>query len=795
MRDSSPEKLVRQGKIEEAIRIYERALRKKPRDEYLMRKLGELYERAGLKDEAIRMFTRLGNFYLEREFLKKALAIFKKVYMLEPQNPDHSLTLADLYVKLGLLVNAKNLLIHLGETLIRKQNYKKAIEVYERLASIVPDDPKVKEALLNLYLNQGEKDNGVELLLNLAEREIQEGKIEKALARLKRAMILQPENLRTLELAKRLSASTGSDFFEQLALPLLKKRPTPELKRILAEYYLDFQNLKKARALLEELLAENPEDKETKRKLAHIFLIQGEFDRAFELLQPIANELIKAGEEEEAVEVLNPILKANPNHAKTLEKIAQIYERSGKKHNEIAVLTTLAEIYEGTGKRENLIETLKRLLSLDPGNVYFQEKFAMLTGEEEESPEEFIKMHMEEAENYMKLQLWMKAEAEIENILLRYPDYWPARLKLLEIYIRKGDKKATKRLADSIRMEIRDTEKLSQLDALLSSLATVSKEPEEELEEIQELNEDLLLEEEQLLEAQETVLDMEVAESETLGEKKAESEALEEKKADTNVDMEMGLEIPLESSPDIDTNVDLEGPSVSEEKETQREWEAFLEEPAQADKEMPGGDREKPSIDAQLEEILKEFGISKPEKSSSQKKVEEVSQEELVDIAKAITQELEAMDFLGEEEIKESSREDMELIKQLSSSMSASIEEEDYQTHFDLGVAYFKMGMFDEALAEFQISAKSPEKKLESLELMGICLFEKGLYEQAIETFKRGLDEEGYSPEKYLGLKYHLAKVYEVLGNQEEARGLLDEIKRVDPDYIDKVEKFSDFLH
>ena len=784
MRDSSPEKLVRQGKIEEAIRIYERALRKKPRDEYLMRKLGELYERAGLKDEAIRMFTRLGNFYMEREFLKKALAIFKKVYMLEPQNPDHSLTLADLYVKLGLLVNAKNLLIHLGETLIRKQNYKKAIEVYERLASIVPDDPKVKEALLNLYLNQGEKDKGVELLLNLAERDIQEGKTEKALARLKRAMILQPENLRTLELAKRLSASTGSNFFEQLAIPLLEKKPSPELKRILAEYYLDFQNLEKARALLEELLAENPEDRETKRKLADIFLFQGEFDRAFELLEPIADELIKAGEEEEAVEVLNPILKANPSHTRTLEKIAQIYEKSGKKHNEIAVLTTLAEIYEGTGQKEKLVETLKRLLNLDPGNVYFQEKFAMLTGEEEENPEEFIKMHMEEAENYMKLQLWMKAEAEIENILLRYPDHWPAKLKLLEIYIRKGDKKATKRLADSIRMETRDPEKLSQLEALLSSLVTVAKEPEEELEEIQELNEDLLLEEEKLLEAQETVLDMEVAETETL----------EEKKADTNGDLEMELEIPLEAPEEVDTNVDLEAPSVSE-KETRREWESFFEESGKEKKEKPAH-KEKSSIDEQLEEILKEFGLGKTEKSTPAKKEEEkVAQEELVDIAQAITQELEAMDFLGEEEIKESSREDMELIKQLSSSMSASIEEEDYQTHFDLGVAYLKMGMFDEALAEFQISAKSPEKKLESLELIGICLFEKGLYEQAIETFQKGLHEEGHPPEKYLGLKYHLAKVYEVLGNQKEAQRLLEEIKKVDPDYIDKVEKFSDLLH
>ncbi len=785
MRDSSPEKLVRQGKIEEAIRIYERALRKKPKDEYLMRKLGELYERAGLKDEAIRIFTRLGNYYLEREFLKKALAIFKKVYLLDPKNPDHTLTLADLYVKLGLIVNAKNLLIHLGEALIRKQNYKKAIEVYERLSNLLPEDFKVKEALLNLYLNQGEKEKGVSLLLELAEKEITRGDTERALARLKRALILQPDNLKALELAKRLSATTGSDFFEELALPLLKKNPSPALKKMLAEYYMDFQKLDKAQQLLEELLEENPEDEELKRKLSDIFIFQGEFDRAYSLLIPLAEKKLEEGNEEEAVELLNPILKANPNHLKTLEKIAEIYEKAGKKHNEIAVLTTLAEIYEGMGRKEDLARTLKKLLSLDPDNVYFQEKYALLVGEEEESPEEFIKMHMEEAENYMKLQLWMKAEAEIEKILLKYPDYWPAKLKLLEIYIRKGDKKATKRLADSIRMETRDPEKLSQLDALLSSLAKGLEESEEEIEEIQEINEDLLLEEEKLLEGQETVLDFEIAEM----------ESLEKGKSDTNVDME--IEIPLtEEAESVDTNVDLEAPQEKEEAGTLREWDRLVEEISFPEEKKP---KKKTSVEEELSQILEEFGIKKEGKKKKkeepvQEQVKEASQEELIDLAKAITQELEAMDILGEEEIKDRESEDWEMIKQLSSSMSASIGEEDYQTHFDLGVAYFKMGMFDEALAEFQISEKSPDKRLESLELIGICLFEKGLYEEAIETFKKGLQEKGHPPEKYLGLKYHLAKVYEALGNKKEAEKLLNEIRQVDPSYIDKVEKFSDFL-
>ncbi len=783
MRDSSPEKLVRQGKIEEAIRIYERALRKRPRDEYLMRKLGELYERAGMKEEAIRIFTRLGNYYLEREFLKKALAIFKKVYLLDTKNPDHTLTLADLYVRLGLTVNSKNLLIHLGETLIKKQNYKKATEVYERLANLLPDDPKVKEALLNLYLNQGEKDRGVELLLELAEKEIEMGETEKALARLKRALILQPHSLKALELARRLSATTRSNFFEELALPLLEKSPSPALKKMVAEYYMDFQKLDQAQELFQELLLENPEDEDLKKKLADIFIFQGEFDKAYEMLVPLAEQRLEEGEEEVAVELFNPILKANPNHIKTLEKIAEIYERAGKRHNEIAVLTTLAEIYESTGRKEELIKTLKKLLSLDPDNVYFQEKYALLVGEEEESPEEFLKMHMEEAENYMKLQLWMKAESEIEKILLKYPDYWPAKLKLLEIYIRKGDQKGSHRLVEAIRSETNDPEKISQMEALLSSLAKgMEEQAEEEIEEIQEINEDLLLEEERLLEGQDTVLDFEVAES----------ERLQKEQADTNVDME--LEIPLTAEPEpSDTNVDMEAPEEGEtETGTLREWDRLVEEISLPEKKKA----EESASQEEISRVLEEFGMKeeKKEELPPQEPSPEVSQEDLVDLAKAITQELEAMDFLGEEEIKDRESEDWEMIKQLSSTMSASIGEEDYQTHFDLGVAYFKMGMFDEALAEFQISEKSPDKKLESLELIGICLFEKGLYEEAIETFKKGLEEGEYPPEKYLGLKYHLAKVYEALGNKNEAEKLLEEIRQVDSSYIDKVEKFSDFL-
>jgi tetratricopeptide (TPR) repeat protein len=126
-----------------------------------------------------------------------------------------------------------------------------------------------------------------------------------------------------------------------------------------------------------------------------------------------------------------------------------------------------------------------------------------------------------------------------------------------------------------------------------------------------------------------------------------------------------------------------------------------------------------------------------------------------------------------------------DVLRSFKDEVQRAIGEEDYQSHYDLGMAYLDMGLIDEALAEFSLAQTEPALKLRSIEMAGRCFMERNDIELAIEELKAGLEIKGYSQEEYLGLRYNLAMAYEKLGSIDEAIEHYSEICATDPAYRD----------
>jgi tetratricopeptide (TPR) repeat protein len=126
-----------------------------------------------------------------------------------------------------------------------------------------------------------------------------------------------------------------------------------------------------------------------------------------------------------------------------------------------------------------------------------------------------------------------------------------------------------------------------------------------------------------------------------------------------------------------------------------------------------------------------------------------------------------------------------EVLRSFQDEVKKAIGDEDYQSHYDLGMAYLELEFYDEALAEFGVSRKHSELALRSIEMAGRCFMEKGDVELAIEELKSGLEMEGHSEAEYLGLRYNLAMGYEKLGEYEAAFEHYEEICRTDPTFRD----------
>jgi tetratricopeptide (TPR) repeat protein len=133
-----------------------------------------------------------------------------------------------------------------------------------------------------------------------------------------------------------------------------------------------------------------------------------------------------------------------------------------------------------------------------------------------------------------------------------------------------------------------------------------------------------------------------------------------------------------------------------------------------------------------------------------------------------------------------------EIVEGFKRGVAESLSSEDYDTHYNLGIAYREMGLLDEAIGEFQLASKEPRYLVECCSLLGGCFLEKGLPELAIKWYRRGLEVPGLAEEALLGLLYDLGNVYLFQGEEDKARASFVEIYGVNSNYRDVVAKLAE---
>jgi pilus assembly protein FimV len=108
---------------------------------------------------------------------------------------------------------------------------------------------------------------------------------------------------------------------------------------------------------------------------------------------------------------------------------------------------------------------------------------------------------------------------------------------------------------------------------------------------------------------------------------------------------------------------------------------------------------------------------------------------------------------------------------------------DDFDTHYNLGIAYKEMGLVDEAIGEFQFAARDPGRALECCGILGLCFRDKGMPELALKWYKRGLDMPGLGEQQAVGLRYDMAEVHREQGEFDQALRMYTEVFGIDSTY------------
>jgi len=130
-----------------------------------------------------------------------------------------------------------------------------------------------------------------------------------------------------------------------------------------------------------------------------------------------------------------------------------------------------------------------------------------------------------------------------------------------------------------------------------------------------------------------------------------------------------------------------------------------------------------------------------------------------------------------------------DLFKEFQKGVDKQLGKEDYETRYNLGIAYKEMGLVDEAVAEFQLAAKDESRLLECASMLGICFIEKGMPKLAVKWFEKGLQAPGRTDDEYVGLRYDLASALEASGEAARALEIFTELYGQNAGFRDVAEK------
>jgi tetratricopeptide (TPR) repeat protein len=126
-----------------------------------------------------------------------------------------------------------------------------------------------------------------------------------------------------------------------------------------------------------------------------------------------------------------------------------------------------------------------------------------------------------------------------------------------------------------------------------------------------------------------------------------------------------------------------------------------------------------------------------------------------------------------------------DMLEKFKAGVAANVDDEDFDSHYDLGIAYREMGLIDEAIAEFQKALRGLTNRIRAYEALGQCFIDSHQYDVAISILGRALREPGMEDEDLIGVLYLLGYASEEGRKPREAAAYYHRVFAIDMHFRD----------
>ncbi|MGI9076984.1 MAG: hypothetical protein ACR2G6_06575 [Gemmatimonadaceae bacterium] len=132
-----------------------------------------------------------------------------------------------------------------------------------------------------------------------------------------------------------------------------------------------------------------------------------------------------------------------------------------------------------------------------------------------------------------------------------------------------------------------------------------------------------------------------------------------------------------------------------------------------------------------------------------------------------------------------------EMLAKFKEGVSRNVDEGDFESHYDLGIAFKEMGLLDEAIGSFQKAARGPGLRVRAAESMGECFLDKNEPGVAMAVLEQLGHDPTISDTQLVGVLYLLGRSAEALGRPRQATGFYRRVLAVHIGFRDTQDRLS----
>jgi tetratricopeptide (TPR) repeat protein len=377
----SAEKSLSQGKIQAAITEYRCIVEQDASDWTALNMLGDLYVRTGQPEDASKLFARVAEHYRSQGFALKAIAMYKKMLRMRPDDLAASGTLADLYASQGLVVEARAQLLSIADSYTQLNRTHEALDTLRRIADLDPLNPEVRLRVASAYAREHFADEAAAAYTEAGDRFLGRQSAEQALDAYSEALTLSPLHIGALAgtLTAHMQLGTPDEAAELFENVCAHEPRDAALLDMLLRAHLAAGNALSAEKTIERLLSVNPHDAASRMNLlevARLYLKASDEDATVRVLTETLEAALTAGRDSELVEILEEVTTRDPEHLATLRQLVRIYTWQRDEAQLIQTLERIVETAQLSGSREEEVQALLRLYELVPDNAEYRERLS-----------------------------------------------------------------------------------------------------------------------------------------------------------------------------------------------------------------------------------------------------------------------------------------------------------------------------------------------------------------------------------------------------------------------------------